>query len=94
MSDAALTEAFSASGLDGWSSRVKVPAVISSERESRGVTLIGVDPELEQSIDAIGSNIAEGRNLEDVNDGGVIIGRELAEKLDPATRGFRHGPCR
>ena len=82
MSDAALTAAFSASDLEGWSSRVKVPAIISSERESRGVTLIGVDPELEQSIDAIGSNIAEGRNLEDVNDGGVIVGRKLAEKLD------------
>jgi len=82
MSDAALTAAFSRSDLDGWSSRVKVPAIISSERESRGVTLIGVDPELEQSIEGIGSNVAEGRNLEDVNDGGVIIGRKLAEKLD------------
>ena len=82
MSDAALTEALSQSGLAGWSSRVKVPAIISSERESRGVTLIGVDPDLEKSIEAIGSNIVEGRNLEDVNDGGVILGRKLTEKLD------------
>jgi ABC-type lipoprotein release transport system permease subunit len=44
--------------------------------------LIGVDPELERTIDAIGSDIAEGRNLEDVNDGGVVIGRKLADKLD------------
>lgn len=82
MSDAALTDALSESGFTGWASRVKVPAIISSERESRGVTLIGVDPHLEQSIDAIGSNIAEGRNLDDVNDGGVILGRKLADKLD------------
>jgi len=81
-SDSALTEAFSQAGLQGWSSRVRVPAIISSERESRGVTLIGVDPERERSLDAIGSEIAEGRNLEDVNDGGVIIGRKLADKLD------------
>ena len=81
-SDSALTEAFSQAGLQGWSSRVKVPAIISSERESRGVTLIGVDPKRERSLDAIGSDIAEGRNLEDVNDGGVIIGRKLADKLD------------
>jgi len=80
--DSALTEAFSQAGFDGWSSRVRVPAIISSERESRGVTLIGVDPERERSLDAIGSEIAEGRNLEDVNDGGVIIGRKLADKLD------------
>ena len=81
-SDSALTEAFSQAGFDGWASRVKVPAVISSERESRGVTLIGVDPKLERSLDAIGSNIAAGRNLEDTDDGGVVIGRKLAAKLD------------
>ena len=81
-SDADITATFSAAGLDGWASRVKVPAVISSERESRGVTLIGIDPMLERSLDAIGSDIAEGRNLEDVNDGGVIIGRKLADTLD------------
>ena len=81
-SDSVLTAAFSQAGLNGWSSRVKVPAVISSERESRGVTLIGVDPALERSLDAVGSQIAEGRNLEDVNDGGVVIGRKLADRLD------------
>ena len=81
-SDSVLTAAFSQAGFDGWSSRVKVPAVISSERESRGVALIGVDPALERSLDAVGSDIAEGRNLEDVNDGGVIIGRKLADRLD------------
>lgn len=80
--DAALTDAFSQSGLDGWASRVRVPAIISSERDSRGVTLIGVDPMRERSIDALGSVVAAGRNLEDVNDGGVVIGRRLAEKLD------------
>jgi ABC-type lipoprotein release transport system permease subunit len=80
--DSSLTELFSQAGLDGWASRVKVPAVISSERESRGVTLLGVDPVLERSLDAIGSVIADGRGLEDVDDGGVIIGRKLADKLD------------
>ena len=82
IADSTLTEAFSQAGFDGWASRVKVPAIISSERESRGVTVIGVDPELERSLDAIGSNIAAGRNLEDRNDGGVVIGRKLADTLD------------
>ncbi len=80
--DSALTKVFSQAGLDGWASRVKVPGIISSERESRGVTLIGVDPALEKSLDALGSNIAAGRNLEGVDDGGVVIGRRLADKLD------------
>lgn len=81
-SDSELTAAFSIAGFDAWASRVKVPAVISSERESRGVTLIGVDPLLEQSLHALGSNIAAGRSLKDVDDGGVVIGRKLADKLD------------
>jgi ABC-type lipoprotein release transport system permease subunit len=61
---------------------VRVPAVISSERESRGVTLIGVDPAEEISVDAIGTDIPEGRGLEGPDDSGVVIGRRLAEKLE------------
>jgi ABC-type lipoprotein release transport system permease subunit len=80
--DSELTKVFSQAGFEGWASRVKVPGIISSERESRGVTLIGVDPALELSLDAIGSDIAAGRNLEGVDDGGVVIGRRLANKLD------------
>ena len=80
--DSTLTEEFSQADLEGWASRVKVPAVISSERESRGVILLGVDPIRERSLDAIGSEIAEGRGLENVNDGSVIIGRKLADNLD------------
>ena len=80
--DSELTKVFSQAGLEGWASRVKVPGIISSERESRGVTLIGVDPALEKSLDALGSNIAAGRNLDGVDDGGVVIGRRLADKLD------------
>ena len=80
--DSELTKVFSQGGFEGWASRVKVPGIISSERESRGVTLIGVDPALELSLDAIGSDIVAGRNLEGVDDGGVVIGRRLAAKLD------------
>jgi ABC-type lipoprotein release transport system permease subunit len=80
--DSDLSKALSQADLVGWATRVKVPAIISSERESRGVILLGVDPAREQSIDTIGSDIAEGRGLENVNDGGVVIGRKLADKLD------------
>ena len=31
-----------------WSARVRVPAVVASERDSRGVTLLGIDPFAEQ----------------------------------------------
>lgn len=82
LSDAKIRDAFSTTEIDSWASRVRVPAVISSERESRGVTLFGVDPRQEQSINAIGNDIVEGRGLESVDDSGVVIGRKLAEKLE------------
>lgn len=80
--DSSLMETLSRADLEGWASRVRVPAVISSERESRGVTLVGVDPMLEQTIDAIGSDIAAGRRLADLDDDGLIIGRKLADTLE------------
>jgi len=82
MSDAELSEAFASADINRFAARVRVPAIISSERESRGVTLIGVDPLQELSITAIGSEIAEGHGLGSVDDNGVVIGRKLADKLD------------
>ncbi len=65
-----------------WASRVRVPAVISSERESRSVTLLGIDPARESTISFVADDIAEGRFLDDGADNGVIIGRKLADTLD------------
>ena len=82
MTDSEIHAAFANAEYAGWAARVRVPAIISSERESRGVTLLGVDPQQEASIAAIGSNVVAGRNLESADDNGVVIGRKLAEKLD------------
>ena len=60
---AELDRTFRDSGFEAWASRVKVPAVITSERESRGVTLLGIDPEAEASISFVANDIAEGRYL-------------------------------
>jgi len=75
---AALTRA----GIERFSSRVRVPAIVSSERESRGVTLVGVDPAEEASIAAIGSEIVAGRALESLDDNGVVLGQALARQLE------------
>jgi ABC-type lipoprotein release transport system permease subunit len=82
MTETEIRRSFENAGFTGWAARVRVPAIISSERESRGVTLLGVDPQQEISISAIGSNVVTGRNLESVDDNGIVIGRKLAEKLD------------
>lgn len=65
-----------------WTTRVRVPAVISSERESRGITLMGIDPEHEAPLSFIASSISAGNYLESPDDDGLIIGKKLAEELD------------
>ena len=80
--EAELQNTFDDQGFVAWASRVKVPAVITSERESRGITLLGIDPAAETPITFVADDIAEGRFLEGPDDTGVIIGLKLAEKLD------------
>lgn len=82
LTDTEIETRFAAAGIRVWSSRVKVPAVITSERESRGVTLIGIDPERERGQTFIDEANLDGRNLEDDRDNGIIIGRKLADLLE------------
>jgi ABC-type lipoprotein release transport system permease subunit len=77
-----LEASFGDQGFKAWASRINVPAVISSEREARGVTLFGIDPNAEAAISFVADDIVEGRFLEDENDKGVVIGLKLADKLD------------
>ncbi|MCH7880673.1 MAG: ABC transporter permease [Proteobacteria bacterium] len=65
-----------------WTTRIKVPAIISSERESRGINLLGVDPLAENAITGIADQIVEGRFLETDSDRGLVIGAKLAERLE------------
>ena len=66
----------------GWSARVRVPAVIASERDSRGITLLGVDPLAEQRLGSAPHTIVEGRFLLDEDDKGVVIGASMARRLE------------
>jgi ABC-type lipoprotein release transport system permease subunit len=65
-----------------WTSRIKVPAVITSERDSRGVTLIGVEPRKETEISFVAGDIVEGRFLESPDDQGIVVGRKLIDTLE------------
>jgi len=65
-----------------WASRIRVPAVVSSERESRGVTLLGINPLKEKAISFVAKDMADGRFLEGGTDSGIIIGRKLADTLE------------
>ncbi len=70
--------------IKGWATRVRVPAAVSSERESMGVTLVGIDPAQEQGLSFIADAdaVTEGRYLESIDDKGIILGRKLVERLE------------
>jgi ABC-type lipoprotein release transport system permease subunit len=81
---AALAGVLRGEGVSAAASRVRVPAVIASERESAGVTLVGIEPERERGLSFIPGAITEGRYLESPEDPGLLLGRRLAERLETA----------
>ncbi len=82
LDDEELERRFAGAGFVAWSSRVKVPAVITSERESRGVTLLGIDPAAERGLTFIDEENIDGRFLEGPDDKGIVIGAKLARTLE------------
>ncbi|MDH5471550.1 MAG: ABC transporter permease [Gammaproteobacteria bacterium] len=80
--DEALFESLNNPQIKQISSRLRVPAVIASERESTGLIMVGIDPENESGISFLEDSIVEGRYLTDPGDSGIIIGRKLAERLE------------
>jgi len=69
--------------LQGWARRVRVPAVIMSERETRGIEFIGIDP-AQESISFVADWTIEGEQLEGPGDRRILVGRSLAEQLETA----------
>ncbi len=82
MPDGDLLQALGEPPIVAWVARVRVPAVISSERDSRGVVLLGVDPAAETALGSAPHNVIEGRFLQSVDDKGVVIGAKLAKRLE------------
>ena len=79
---APLQEALTDRDIRGWSARVKVPAMISSERDSRGVVLLGVDPVQEVSIGFAVADVVQGRFLESAADPSVVVGEAMLKRLE------------
>jgi ABC-type lipoprotein release transport system permease subunit len=79
--DEALRGLLDEKAVAAWASRVRVPSVVMSERETAGVTLVGIDPADEEGLSFIADAVREGRNLKGPRDHGILIGRKLAERL-------------
>ena len=80
--DDALVSVLTSDQVVAWTTRVRVPAVISSERDTRGVSLVGIDPDRERTISFVADDLVEGRFLESPDDTGLVVGRKLVEKLE------------
>lgn len=65
----------------GWAPRIRIPAVIMSERETRGVQIVGVDPAAE-AISFLKDVPVDGEQLANPEDGRILIGKELARQLE------------
>jgi ABC-type lipoprotein release transport system permease subunit len=65
-----------------WTERVMIPAVIMSERETRGVSLVGVAPGEEANLSFLGDVAIEGEGLKSEDDTRIVIGVELARQLE------------
>ena len=82
VTDTKLSARFEDAGFVKWASRVRVPAVITSEYESRGLTLLGIDPDSERDLTFVDYDAVEGRFLNSSDDAGVVIGKKLASTLN------------
>ena len=56
--------------------------MISSERNSRGVMLLGVEPDNEIAVGFDPASLARGRFLEGNDDQGLVVGRKMLDRLE------------
>lgn len=68
-----------------WTQRIVVPAVLMSERETRGVSLVGVEPSDEADLSFLGEVPIDGEGLSSADDARIVIGAELARQLETRT---------
>jgi len=65
----------------GWAPRVRIPGVIMSERETRGVQLVGIEPGAEH-ISFLNEVEITGQPLTASDDARVLVGKELLRQLE------------
>ncbi|MCY4096271.1 MAG: FtsX-like permease family protein [Gammaproteobacteria bacterium] len=66
--------------IESWTPRLRSPAVIMSERETRGVEIVGIDP-THESHSFIEDLVVDGEAITDTEDQHLLIGRSLADEL-------------
>jgi len=65
----------------GWAERVRVPAMLMTERDSVPVQLVGIDPKRERGLSFIATAVRGGVYLKSADDDGLLLGGALANTL-------------
>jgi len=69
------------SGVRAFTGRAIVSGMLSTATQTRGITIVGIDPATEAQTTGIDKNLLEGNYLEEGMRNQVMVGRSLAEKL-------------
>jgi ABC-type lipoprotein release transport system permease subunit len=78
----ALQALLDSNDVTAWSQRIRVPAVIRSEREVYAVTLVGIDPARERGLSFIEESVSDGVYITSVDDKRLLVGRKLLDRLE------------
>jgi ABC-type lipoprotein release transport system permease subunit len=76
-----VVQLLASSEVKAWATRVRVPAVVMSEHDTAGVTMVGIDPAAEKGLSFIAEAVHQGQPLSSAKDSGIILGRALADRL-------------
>ncbi len=84
--DYKLKEITKLSNVKAATSKTIANGIISSAKASRGITITGINPELEKTITQMDQNIIEGSYLSSEKRNPIVIGQRLADKLKVGIR--------
>lgn len=64
-----------------WAQRVRVPAMLRTERENSPVELLGIQPDKERDLSFIAGAVEQGSYFTTPDQRGILIGRTLMDRL-------------
>lgn len=65
-----------------WTFRIQVGGAVSNARNTKGITIVGIDPEKEPGISFYGEQLSAGKLLKQGDKRGIIIGHALAKEFE------------